>query len=154
MLVVKIIKLQSHSKRFELIKTRHETGRNKMMKKILTIGMLSTALLCSSVSFAESLEHNMEALAKNYKAFNKSENQKDALIALDNMRIAALDAKKVKLKTPNKKALTSDALYDQIVGQIDKTKGLVNAGQLEQAKVEGKKLAAIRDQGHQIYHNH
>ena len=125
-----------------------------MTKKILISAMLSSSLLLSSFSFAASLEHNMETLAKNYKAFNKAENSVDASNALDNMRVAAVDSKKVKLKTQDKKAVTSDALYDQIVTQIDKTKGFVTAGQLEQAKVEGKKIAAIRDQGHHIYHNH
>ena len=125
-----------------------------MSKKILISAMLSSSLLLSSFSFAASLEHNMETLAKNYKAFNKAENSVDASKALDNMRVAAVDSKKVKLKTQDKKAVTSDALYDQIVTQIDKTKGFVTAGQLEQAKVEGKKIAAIRDQGHHIYHNH
>ena len=125
-----------------------------MMKRTLITAMLSSTLLLNSLSFAASLEHNMETLAKNYKAFNKAENSVDASKALDNMRVAALDSKKVKLKTQDKKAVTSDALYDQIVTQIDKTKGFVTAGQLEQAKVEGKKIAAIRDQGHHIYHNH
>ena len=125
-----------------------------MIKKTFITAILSSSLFLSSFSFAASLEHNMETLAKNYKAFNKAENSVDASKALDNMRVAALDSKKVKLKTQDKKAVTSDALYDQIVTQIDKTKGFVTAGQLEQAKVEGKKIAAIRDQGHQIYKHH
>ena len=125
-----------------------------MIKKTFITAILSSSLFLSSFSFAASLEHNMETLAKNYKAFNKAENSVDATKALDNMRVAAVDSKKVKLKTQDKKAVTSDALYDQIVTQIDKTKGFVTAGQLEQAKVEGKKIAAIRDQGHHIYHNH
>ena len=125
-----------------------------MIKKTCITAILSSSLFLSSFSFAASLEHNMETLAKNYKAFNKAENSVDASKALDNMRVAAVDSKKVKLKTQDKKAVTSDALYDQIVTQIDKTKGFVTAGQLEQAKVEGKKIAAIRDQGHHIYHNH
>ena len=125
-----------------------------MIKKTCITAILTSSLFLSSFSFAASLEHNMETLAKNYKAFNKAENSVDASKALDNMRVAAVDSKKVKLKTQDKKAVTSDALYDQIVTQIDKTKGFVTAGQLEQAKVEGKKIAAIRDQGHHIYHNH
>ena len=125
-----------------------------MIKKTFITAILSSSLFLSSFSFAASLEHNMETLAKNYKAFNKAENSVDASKALDNMRVAAVDSKKVKLKTQDKKAVTSDALYDQIVTQIDKTKGFVTAGQLEQAKVEGKKIAAIRDQGHQIYKHH
>ncbi|WP_374570860.1 cytochrome b562 [Acinetobacter sp.] len=125
-----------------------------MIKKTLATAMLSAALSFSSLSFAGSLEHNMETLAKNFKAFNKAENKKDALKALDNMKAAALDAKKVKLKTKDAKAPTSDALYDQLTGQIDKTRTLVQAGKLDQAKAEGKKIAAIRDQGHAVYNHH
>lgn len=125
-----------------------------MIKKTLATLLFSSALLVSSLSFAETLEHNMEALAKNYKAFNKAENTKDAQKALDSMKTAALDAKKVKLKTADRKAPTSDALYDQLIGQIDKTSTLLKAGQLAQAKVEGQKLKTIRDAGHSVYHHH
>ena len=108
----------------------------------------------SSLSFAGNLEHNMETLAKNFKAFNKAENQKDALKALDNMKAAALDAKKIKLKTKDPKAPTSDALYDQLTAQIDSTRALVQAGKLDQAKVEGKKIAAVKERGHAVYNHH
>lgn len=125
-----------------------------MIKKTLATVIFSAALSFSSLSFAGNLEHNMETLAKNFKAFNKAENQKDALKALDNMKAAALDAKKVKLKTKDAKAPTSDALYDQLTAQIDSTRALVQAGKLDQAKAEGKKIAAIRDQGHAVYNHH
>lgn len=124
-----------------------------MMKKTLATVMLSAALSFSSLSFAGKLAHNMDTLAKNFKVFNKTENQNDALKALDNMKAAALDAKKVKLKTSDSKAPTSDVLFDQLVAEIDQTRLLVQKGQLAQAKVEAKKIAAIKAQGHAIY-NH
>ncbi|WP_445345283.1 cytochrome b562 [Acinetobacter bohemicus] len=122
-----------------------------MIKKTLATVIFSTALSFSSLSFAGNLHHNMEALGKNFQVFNKTDNQKDALKALDNMKVAALDSKKVKLKTSDVKAPTSDALFDQLVVEIDKTRTLVQAGKLDQAKVEGKKIAAIKAQGHAIY---
>ncbi len=122
-----------------------------MIKKTLATVIFSTALSFSSLSFAGNLHHNMEVLGKNFQVFNKTDNQKDALKALDNMKVAALDSKKVKLKTSDEKALTSDALFDQLVAEIDKTRVLVQAGKLDQAKVEGKKIAAIKAQGHAIY---
>lgn len=125
-----------------------------MIKKTLATVIFSAALSFSSLSFAVSLEHNMETLAKNFKAFNKAENQKDALKALDNMKAAALDAKKIKLKTKDPKAPTSDALYDQLTAQIDSTRALVQAGKLDQAKVEGKKIAAVKERGHAVYNHH
>jgi len=114
-----------------------------MIKKTLATVIFSSALSFSSLSFAGNLHHNMEVLGKNFQVFNKTDNQKDALKALDNMKLAALDSKKVKLKTSDVKAPTSDALFDQLVVEIDKTRTLVQAGKLDQAKVEGKKIAAI-----------
>ena len=122
-----------------------------MIKKTLATALFCSALSFISFSFADTLEHNMQALGKNFKAFNKAQNQQDALQALDKMKAAAVDAKHVKLKTKDAKAPSSDALFDQLATEIDKTRALVQAGQLEQAKVEGKKIAAIKDQGHSIY---
>ena len=125
-----------------------------MIKKTFTPVMLAFALSLSSLSFAGKLEQNMDTLAKNFKMFNKAENQSDALKALDHMKAAALDAKQMKLKNNDVKAPTSDALYDQLLTEIDKTRLLVQAGQLDQAKVQGKKIAAVKDHGHAVYNQH
>lgn len=125
-----------------------------MIKKTLITALLSAALSFSSLSFAGELGQSMSMLAKNFKMFNKAENPNDALQALDNMKAAALDAKKVELKAHDEKAPSSDALFDQLVADIDKTRILVQAGQLDQAKVEGKKIAAVKDQGHAVYNHH
>ena len=125
-----------------------------MIKKTLATVIFSIALSFSSLSFAAKLEQNMDMLAKNFKAFNKADNQNDALKALDHMKAAALDAKQMKLKNNDVKAPTSDALYDQLLTEIDKTRLLVQAGQLEQAKAEGKKIAAVKDRGHAVYNQH
>ena len=125
-----------------------------MIKKTFTPVMLAFALSFSSLSFAGKLEQNMDTLAKNFKMFNKAENQSDALKALNLMKAAALDAKQMKLKNNDVKVPTSDALYDQLLTEIDKTRLLVQAGQLEQAKAEGKKIVAIKDRGHAVYNQH
>ena len=125
-----------------------------MIKKTLATVTLAVALSFSSLSFAAKLEQNMNTLAKNFKMFNKAENQTDALKALDRMKAAALDAKRVKLKNQDAKAPTSDALYDQLLAEIEKTRLLVQDGKLDQAKVEGKKIAAVKDQGHAVYNHH
>lgn len=122
-----------------------------MIKKALATAMFSALVSFSSLSFAETLEHNMQALGKNFKAFNKAENPKEAQKALDQMKLATLDAKKVKLKTKDLKAPSSDTLFDQLVIEIDKTSALVKAGQLDRAKLQGKNIAAVKDQGHSIY---
>lgn len=124
-----------------------------MIKKTLATMMLVSAFTVSSMSFAADLEQNMKTLAKNYKAFNQTTNAAEANKALDNMRAVATDAKKVKLKgRGDASAPTSTQLYDQLIAQIDKTQALVKGGHLDHAKMEGKKLADIRDQGHKIYH--
>lgn len=121
-----------------------------MIKKTLATVMMMSAL--SSMSFAATLQQNMQALGKNYKAFNQTTNPAEANKALDNMRAAATDAKTVKLKgRGDASAPSSTQLYDQLIAQIDKTQALVKGGHLDHAKMEGKKIAEIRDQGHKIY---
>ena len=124
-----------------------------MIKKTLATVMLVSAFTMSSMSFAADLEQNMKTLGKNYKAFNQTSNAAEANKALDNMRAAATDAKKVKLKgRGDASAPTSTQLFDQLIAQIDKTQALVKGGHLDHAKMEGKKIAEIRDQGHKLYH--
>ena len=123
-----------------------------MIKKTIATMMLVSTVAISSMSFAASLEDNMKTLGKNYKAFNQTNNAAEANKALDNMRAAATDAKKVKLKgRGDANAPTSTQLYDQLIAQIDKTQAAVKAGHLDHAKMEGKKIAEIRDQGHKLY---
>lgn len=125
-----------------------------MLKKTLATVTLAVTLSFSSLSFAAELEQNMNTLAKNFKMFNKAENQNDAMKALDQMKAAALDAKRVKLKNHDANSPTSDALYDQLLAEIEKTRLLVQDGKLDQAKVEGKKIAAVKEQGHAVYNHH
>ena len=124
-----------------------------MIKKTLATVMLVSAFTMSSMSFAADLEQNMKTLGKNYKAFNQTSNAAEANKALDNMGAAATDAKKVKLRgSGDASARTSTQLFDQLIAQIDKTQALVKGGHLDHAKMEGKKIAEIRDQGHKLYH--
>lgn len=124
-----------------------------MIKKTLAAFMLVSVCSFSTMSFAGgALEGHMETLAKNFKTFNKTTNQNDAIKALDNMRAAAVEAQKIKLKgQQDAKAPTSTQLYAQLIAEIDKTKKIVQDGHLDHAKIEAKKIAAIRDQGHKLY---
>ncbi|OTG64672.1 cytochrome b562 [Acinetobacter silvestris] len=124
-----------------------------MIKKTIAVLMMISTFAVSSMTFAADLKSNMKTLGKNYKAFNQSSTPTDAIQALDNMRAAVLDAKKVQLTPQDGQAAqpSSTALFDQLVMEIDKTKKIVQAGNLDQAKMEGKKLGEIRDQGHKIY---
>ena len=125
-----------------------------MIKHTVSALMLTTTLAISSLTFAANFEQNMKLLGSNYKAFNLSTNSTEALKALDNMRMAALEAKQAKLMPQGgqlAQPTTSTALFDKLVTEIDQAKLQVQAGKLADAKIEGKKIAQIRDLGHKIY---
>ena len=42
----------------------------------------------------------------------------------------------------------------ELLVEIEKTRLLVQSGKLDQAKVEGKKIALVKDQGHAVYKHH
>jgi len=52
------------------------------------------------------------------------------------------------------KVPSSSALFDQIIVEIDKSKALAQAGKLDEAKKQGKKIGELRDQGHKAYMHH
>ncbi len=123
-----------------------------MIKKAFATLMFTSTFVMSSMSFAASLEDNMKTLGKNYKAFNQTNSTVEANQALDNMRVAATDAKKVMLKARgDANAPTSTELFDQLIVEIDQTQAIVKAGHLDHAIMEAKKIAEIRDQGHKLY---
>ena len=123
-----------------------------MMKKMVLSGVLAvSSLLVSQWSVAATLEDDMHTLAIGYKNFNGSSNPQQASAALNQMRTAALDSKKLaptKVKKDPQQLKAYEAGFDQLVVEIDKTNALVKAGQLAQAKQEGKKLLDIRDVNH------
>jgi soluble cytochrome b562 len=68
------------------------------------------------------------------------------------MRGAAVHAKQYKLTAhTTEKVPSSSALFDQIIVEIDKSKALAQAGKLDEAKKQGKKIGELRDQGHKYY---
>ncbi|RUP38786.1 MAG: cytochrome b562 [Acinetobacter sp.] len=127
------------------------------MKKLIISLLISGAAILTQNTIAADLDTDMWALAKNYKAFNKAENISDALKSLDAMKFAANDAKQ---SVPNKlKSLAKDdvqvvgyqAGLDALIAEIDKTATLVQANQLDQAKIEAKNLLTIRDENHKKF---
>ena len=123
-----------------------------MIKKTLAAVIMLSSFAFSSSVMAVGLSDDMKALGKNYKAFNQAENPQAATTALNNMRNAATHSKQYKLAAnTTDKVPTSTALFDQIIVEIDKAKVLVQAGKLDEAKKQGKKIAELRDQGHKYY---
>ena len=123
-----------------------------MIKKTLAAVIMLSSLALSSTVMAAGLHDDMKALGKNYKAFNQAENPQAATMALNNMRTAAVHSKQYKL-APQSTAKTpsSSALFEQIIVEIDKAKLLVQAGKLDAAKQQAKKIAELREQGHKHY---
>ncbi|MCU4392600.1 ATP-binding protein [Acinetobacter courvalinii] len=123
-----------------------------MIKKTLATVVMLSAFTFSQTAMAAGLEDDMKTLGKNYKAFNQADNAQAATAALNNMRTAAVHSKQYNLAANTQaKVPASTALFDQIVGEIDKAKLLVQAGKLDDAKKQGKKIAELRDQGHKYY---
>ncbi|WP_414659641.1 cytochrome b562 [Acinetobacter courvalinii] len=123
-----------------------------MIKKTLATVVMLSAFAFSHTAMAAGLEDDMKTLGKNYKAFNQADNAQAATTALNNMRTAAVHSKQYNLAANTQaKVPASTALFDQIVGEIDKAKLLVQAGKLDEAKKQGKKIAELRDQGHKYY---
>ncbi|MEB3793383.1 cytochrome b562 [Acinetobacter sp. IK40] len=123
-----------------------------MIKKTLATVVMLSAFTFSHTAMAAGLEDDMKTLGKNYKAFNQADNAQAATAALNNMRTAAVHSKQYNLAANTQaKVPASTALFDQIVGEIDKAKLLVQAGKLDDAKKQGKKIAELRDQGHKYY---
>ena len=128
------------------------------MKKIsIVLGFISWFVISSNLAFAADLQQNMQILAKNYKAFNQTNSEKDALIALENMQVAAQN---VKQEIPNTlhglpetdiKVKGYQAKLDQLLVGIEESKALVQANKLAEAKIAGKQLVEIKNQGHALY---
>ncbi|MBP6190659.1 MAG: ATP-binding protein [Acinetobacter sp.] len=123
-----------------------------MMKKTFAAVLLCSSFALGSSAMAGGLEDDMEVLGKNYKAFNQAKTAQAATTALNNMRTAAVHSKQYKL-APQSTAKTpsSSALFEQIIVEIDKAKLLVQAGKLDAAKQQAKKIAELREQGHKHY---
>ena len=128
------------------------------MKKIsIVLGFISWFVISSNLAFAADLQQNMQILAKNYKAFNQTNSEKEALIALENMQVAAQN---VKQEIPNTlhglpetdiKVKGYQAKLDQLLVGIEESKALVQANKLAEAKIAGKQLVEIKNQGHALY---
>ncbi|AUX86203.1 MULTISPECIES: cytochrome b562 [Acinetobacter] len=126
-----------------------------MIKKTLATVVMLSSLLLSNTVMAAGLEDDMKTLGKNYKAFNQASTPQAATAALNNMRGAAVHAKQYKLTAHTaEKVPSSSALFDQIIVEIDKSKALAQAGKLDEAKKQGKKIGELRDQGHKAYMHH
>jgi len=127
------------------------------MRKLL-IAMLSSTLLCATFPLmAQDLQGDMDILKGALRTVQKTDDKAEMVRALTDMRTAAADAK---THTPDKlegqaadSAQMKDyhAVLDTLIGQIDDSLKLANAGDLAGAKEEAKKFAATRNAGHKQF---
>ncbi|KGT94343.1 cytochrome B562 [Erwinia typographi] len=126
------------------------------MRKAL-LAVLTTTLLFSSVSAMASLDDDMDILKGGLRTVTKTDDVAEFKKALTDMRGAAEDAK---TQTPDKlKGQPSDspemkdyhAGLDKLIGQIDSSMKLADAGDLAGAKAEAKKFADTRDENHKKF---
>ncbi|MFS2221249.1 cytochrome b562 [Pantoea sp. B65] len=122
------------------------------------IAMLAVSLLCaSSPVLAKDLAGDMDVLKGAYRTVMKTSDATELKKALTDMRAAAVDSKS---KTPDSldgKAPDSpevkdyQAGLDTLIGQIDASMKLAQAGDIAGAKAEAKKFADTRDANHKKF---
>lgn len=111
----------------------------------------------SACTTTQNLTTNMQSLSTNYKLFESSTDQQEALQALKNMQTAALASQKQRpVSLPKASTHAADfkayqGLYTELNAEIVKAQALTEAGQLDQAKQHLKNMDAIKKQGHQRY---
>lgn len=121
------------------------------------LAMLTATLLCTSLSAMADLENDMDMLKGAYRTVTKTHDVAEFKQALTVMRGAAEDAKTQtpdKLKgqpseSPEMKDYRAD--LDKLIGQIDVSMKLADAGDLAEAKKAAEKLSATRDASHKKF---
>lgn len=127
------------------------------MKGTLTALLFTSGVLMNSMTFAGSLERNMQTLQKNYKVLSSAKDTNTALTALAQMKQASNASKTMlpmelednSINSPEVKQY--QAMYDQLNAQIDRATALAKAGKLAEAKQVAKSIDAIKKQGHAQY---
>lgn len=126
------------------------------MRKTL-LSMLTVSLLFSSVSALASLDDDMDILKGGLRTVTKTDDVAEFKKALTDMRGAAENAK---TQTPDKlKGQPADSAgvkdyhagLDKLIGQIDASMKLAEAGDMAGAKEEAKKFADTRNENHKKF---
>lgn len=131
-----------------------------MSRSVFTLAALPLILVLATTALpacAASVAESMDDMMLDYAAFNRAKTPAEATKALTKMRadtVAASAAKPARLSNEadnSPKLQAYRAEMNKLIVQIDKTRALAQAGQMEQARSEGKKLMDMRREGHTLF---
>lgn len=113
-----------------------------------------TSLFTSGVLFAADLSTDMEGLSTSYTQFQKTENNQDAIAALEQMEAYATDAKNsIPMKLMNEPENSPEVksyfrTLNALITEIQRAEDFVKNHQLAQAKECSKEIDRIMKFGH------
>lgn len=124
------------------------------MKRSL-IAFSAATMLMASTAFASPLEQYMEAMNKNLVTFSKAKTNAEALTALNNIKIAANQAKTTyprKVKATNAAQVKAyQSYYTLLNQQIDQATALVKANRLQDAQKYVVNIRQTEKSAHQKF---
>ncbi|MCF8999692.1 cytochrome b562 [Acinetobacter nectaris] len=125
------------------------------------LGFSRVAIICvcilSGSAFAADLSTDMDGLSTSYKQFKKTENNEEAIAALEKMKTYALDAKNsIPMKLMNEPENSPEVksyfkTLDVLATEVQKAEDLAKDNQLVQAKEETKEIDRIMSFGHHAF---
>lgn len=125
------------------------------------LGFSRVAIICvcilSGSAFAADLSTDMDGLSTSYKQFKKTENNEEAIAALEKMKTYALDAKNsIPMKLMNEPENSPEVksyfkTLDSLATEVQKAEDLAKNNQLAQAKEETKEIDRIMSFGHHAF---
>ncbi|ESK36693.1 hypothetical protein P256_02486 [Acinetobacter nectaris CIP 110549] len=125
------------------------------------LGFSRVAIICvcilSGSAFAADLSTDMDGLSTSYKQFKKTENNEEAIAALEKMKTYALDAKNsIPMKLMNEPENSPEVksyfkTLDALAMEVQKAEDLTKNNQLAQAKEETKEIDRIMSFGHHAF---
>ena len=129
------------------------------MKKFHLFLAALTLHICYSIEAiaGKDLSASMEVIASNYRIVLETDSLQEFKQALKTMKTAALDAQKSRPPKLQNEAVNSADMNDYrcglsvLIGLIDKTAQLANAGQLQQARQMARNFEETKKEYHRKY---